>query len=437
MKKTNIIVEDVIKNSIADELEIKSGDKILSINQMQPKDVIEYSYLINDEEINLLIEHKNGELEEFEIEKDYDEDLGIVFTSAVFDGLKKCCNHCIFCFVDQQPKGLRKSLYVKDDDWRLSYIQGTYVTLTNFKEEDWQRIEQFHISPLFVSLHTTNPDLRVRMTKNPSAKNVLEQLKRFKKIKTKLHLQIVLCPGVNDGKELKRTLDDLIQFKSIIKSIAIVPVGISKYRADGELKKVDKKVALKTIELVEEFNLKVKKQIAMASDEFFLLAKKEIPNKKYYGDFLQIEDGVGAIRLLKDSFKKNLKKLKKKLKNKTKITIATATSPAKLFKEFASQINIENLNLEVVEIKNKFFGENINVAGLITGADLIETIKNKNIENLIIPSVMLKKIGENYSNEFLDGKTTEDIQKINKNLKIHILKDCYSFDEIREIINSY
>ncbi len=437
MKKINIVVEDVIKNSIADELKIKSGDKIISINQIQPKDIIEYSYLINDEEIDLLVEHKNGELEEFEIEKDFDEDLGIVFTSAVFDGLKKCTNHCVFCFVDQQPKGLRDSLYVKDDDWRLSYIQGTYVTLTNFKEEDWKRIEQYHISPLFVSLHTTNPELRVKMTKNPNAKNIIEQLKRFKKIKTKLHLQIVLCPTLNDDKELKRTLDDLVQFKSIIKSIAIVPVGISKYRADGELKKVDKKVALKTIELVEEFNIKVKKQIAMASDEFFLLANKEIPNKKYYGDFLQIEDGVGAIRLLKDSFEKNLKKIKKKLKNKTKLTIATATSAAKLFKEFKKEINIENLDFEVIEIKNKFFGDNINVAGLVTGDDLINSIKNKNVENLIIPSVMLKKVGESYSNEFLDNKTIEDIQKLNKNLKIHILKDCYSFNEIREIINSF
>ena len=162
-KKINMIVESVIENSIANELEIKSGDKILSINNQTPKDIIEYSFLINDEEINLLVEHKNGELEEYEIEKDFDEDLGIVFTSAVFDGIKRCCNHCIFCFVDQQPKGLRDSLYVKDDDWRLSYIQGTYVTLTNLSENDFERIEKYHISPLFVSIHTTNPDLRVRM----------------------------------------------------------------------------------------------------------------------------------------------------------------------------------------------------------------------------------------------------------------------------------
>ena len=437
MTKINMIVEQVLDNSIAQELGIEAGDRILNINGIEPKDIIEYSFLINDEEINLLVEHKNGELEEYEIEKDFDDELGVVFTSAVFDKLKRCANHCVFCFVDQQPKGLRDSLYVKDDDWRLSYIQGTYITLTNFKEEDWKRIEQFHISPLFVSVHTTNPELRVKMTKNPNAGLILEQLKRFKKIKTQIHAQIVLCPGLNDGAELERTLNDLLNVKSIIKSIAIVPVGISKFRSDGELKKVDKKVALETIKLVEEFNKKAKKQIAMASDEFFLLANLEIPDKKYYGDFLQIEDGVGAIRLLKDSFKKAQKKLKKKLKNKTKITIATASSPAKIFREFAKEINVENLKFEVIEIKNNFFGSDINVAGLIVGEDIINSIKDEKVENLIIPSVMLKKNGENYTNEFLDGKTLDDIQKLNKNMKIYVLNDCYCFDEIKEIINNF
>ncbi len=437
MTKINMIVEQVLPSSIAQEIGIKAGDKVLKINDLEPKDIIEYSYIINDEEINLLVEHKDGSLEEYEIEKDFDDELGIVFTSAVFDKLKRCANHCVFCFVDQQPEGLRDSLYVKDDDWRLSYIQGTYVTLTNFKEEDWKRIEQYHISPLFVSIHTTNPELRVKMTKNPNAGKIIEQLKRFKKIKTALHAQIVLCPGLNDGAELERTLNDLLTFKSIIKSVAIVPVGISKYRREGVLKKVDKKVALETIKLVEEFNKKAKKQIAMASDEFFLISGVEIPDKKYYGDFLQIEDGVGAIRLLKDSFQKAQKKLKKKIKTKTKLTVATATSPAKIFKEFAKGINVENLEFEVVEIKNNFFGDDINVAGLITGVDIIETIKDKNIENLIIPSVMLKKNGEAHTNEFLDGKTLDDIRSLNKNMKIYILSDCYSFDEIKEIINKF
>ncbi|MBQ8634603.1 DUF512 domain-containing protein [bacterium] len=436
MKKMNMLVEEVTDYSIAQEIGIEKGDRILNINGLEPKDIIEYSYIANDEEVNLLVQHKNGELEEYEIEKEVDDDLGIIFSSAVFDSLKRCQNKCIFCFVDQQPKGLRDSLYVKDDDWRMSYIQGTYVTLTNFKEEDWDRIKQYHISPLFVSLHTTNSKLRVKMTGNKNAGKILEQLDRFKKIKTKLHIQIVLCPNVNDGKELKRTLNDLIPYKSIIKSIAIVPVGISKYRCAGELNKVDKKVATETIEIVEEFNKKIKKQIAMASDEFFLLAQKDIPEKKYYGDFLQIEDGVGAIRLLKDSFEKCLKKMKKKIDKKAKITIATASSPAKLFREFKKEINVENLEFEVIEVKNKFFGKDINVAGLIVGQDIIDSIKDKDIQHLIIPSVMLKKNGESHTEEFLDGKTVDDIRKLNKKLKVHILSDCYCFEEILEIINN-
>ena len=435
MNKINMIVENVEKNSIAEELEIKKGDKIISINNQQPKDIIEYSFIINDEEINLLVEHQNGEIEEYEIEKDFDEDLGIIFTSAVFDNLKRCLNHCIFCFVDQQPDGLRDSLYVKDDDWRLSYIQGTYVTLTNFSEDDWQRIEKYHISPLFISIHTTNPDLRVKMLKNPNAKNIMEQLKRFKKIKTKIHAQIVLCPDFNDGEELKRTLNDLKSVKSILKSIAVVPVGISKFRKE-KFKKVDKKIALETIKIIDEFNKDIKKQIAMASDEFFILAGIDVPEKKYYGEFLQIEDGVGSIRLLKDSFKKALKKMKKKISKPTKLTIVTASTACKIFREFKELINVKNLDFEVLEVKNNFFGSDINVAGLIVASDIIDTIKNKNIEHLVIPSVMLKKSGDGYEEKFLDGLSINDIKKINKNMKIHILKDYYSFDEILDLINS-
>lgn len=435
MKKINMVIDSVIPDSIADELELKKGDRILKINNLEPKDIIEYSYIINDEEVNLLVEHTNGELEEFEIEKDFDEELGIVFQSAVFDGVRRCHNHCIFCFVDQQPKGLRDSLYVKDDDWRLSYIQGTYVTLTNLVEEDFKRIEQYHISPLFVSVHTTNPDLRVKMTRNPRAGEIMNQLKRFKKIKTQIHAQVVLCPGYNDGAELKRTLEDLKSVKSILKSVAIVPLGISKFREE-DFKRVDKKVALETIKIVEEFNSSIKKNIAMASDEFFVLAGLEVPEKKYYGDFLQIEDGVGAIRLLKDSFKKCLKKMKKKIKNPSKITVVTASTAAKIFKEFQKEIKVENLEFEVLEAKNKFFGDEINVAGLIVGADIIETIKDKKIEHLIIPAVMLKKNGENYEEVFLDGVTLNDIKEKFKDVKIHVITDYYSFEETLRIINS-
>jgi len=430
----SMIVDEIIPDSIADELGIKKGDKIVSINNIKPKDIIEYSYIINDEEINLTVEHKEGDIEEYEIEKDFDEDLGLVFDSAVFDKLKRCLNHCIFCFVDQQPEGLRDSLYVKDDDWRLSYIQGTYITLTNFKEDDWERIEKYHISPLFISIHTTNPALRVKMLKNPNASKIMEQLKRLKNTDTKIHAQIVLCPGYNDGEELKRTLSDLKSVKKILKSIAIVPVGISKYRKE-KLNAVNREIALETIKIVDEFNKDIKKQIACASDEFFILAGLDVPDKKYYGDFLQIEDGVGAIRLLKDSFQKCLKKMKKKLKKPSKITLVSASTACKILSEFASQINVEGLVFEVLEVKNKFFGPDINVAGLVVASDIINTIKDKEIEHLILPSVMLKKSGEGYEEKFLDGLTVDDIRKSKPNVKVHILSDYYSFEEILKLIN--
>ena len=244
--KKGMVVFGTKQGSIAEELGLQKGDVILSVNGIQPKDIIELSFIVQDENINLAVKKAPqmqedgsflpGEAELFKIEKDEDEDLGIDFESAVFDGIKPCLNKCIFCFVDQQPKGLRESLYVKDDDWRTSYLQGTYVTGTNFKEEDWQRIEALGLSPLYVSIHTTNPDLRVKMLNNKRAGEILSILDRFKKNNIEIHGQIVLCPDINDGAELERTLNDLKKYKKILKSLAVVPVGVSKYREGNILK---------------------------------------------------------------------------------------------------------------------------------------------------------------------------------------------------------
>lgn len=426
-----IIISDIQKGSIADELALRAGDEIVSINNSVPRDIIDYSFLVQDEEIELYIRHKNGEEEIFEIEKDFGEDLGISFESAVFDRVKPCANKCIFCFVDQQPAGLRKSLYVKDDDWRLSYLQGTYITLTNMKEKDWQRLEQFHPSPLFVSVHTTNPDLRAKMLNNPNAANIIQDLERLKKNDIKIHAQIVLCPGYNDAGELLRTFDDLKKFKKILKSLAIVPVGISKFRKES-LRQVDKEIAGFVIDAAENFNSEVKKQLAMASDEFFLIAGREIPQKKYYGTFSQIEDGVGAIRLLKDDFEKCKKKLKKKLKTPQRLSLLTGSSAAVIFREFKKEIKVEGLEFEVIDVKNKFFGEKINVSGLVTGIDLENAIEKCAVQNAVIPSVMLKE----GSDEFLDGIRVSDIEKKFPKVRFFIINDCYKFREILTIINS-
>ena len=429
------IISDIIKDSIAEELEFQKGEIILSINGEKPKDMIDYRYMICSEEIEIEIQKLNNEIEVYEIEKDFDEDLGIIFESAVFDRIKPCTNHCIFCFVDQQPEGLRKSLYIKDDDYRLSYLQGTYITLTNLTSKDKERIEKLHLGPLYVSVHTTNPELRVKMLSNPKAANIIKDLEWLKKTDIPIHAQIVLCPGYNDKEELERTLNDFEKFKSIIQSIAIVPVGITKFHKNN-LKTLTKENALHVIKQVENFNKKVKKNLAMASDEFFIKADYPIPPKKYYANFSQIEDGVGALRLLADDFEKIKKKLPQKIKTKKNFLFATTSSASKLIGEIVSELNkIENLSCEILELKNNFFGKNVTVAGLITGKDLIKQIKEttlpKNFNKVIIPSIMLKP----YSQDFLDNITVKEVEK-ETGCKILTIKDIYSAKEIIDIIKS-
>ena len=423
------IISEVLKDSIAQELEFQKGDKIISINGEKPQDMIDYRYMMCCEDVEIELERTNGDIEIFEIEKDFDDDLGIVFESAVFDRIKPCTNHCIFCFVDQQPEGLRKSLYIKDDDYRLSYLQGTYITLTNLTAKDKERIQSLHLGPLYVSVHTTNPELRAKMLNNPKAANILEDLKWLKQADIPIHAQIVLCPGYNDGEELENTLKDFENFKSIIQSIAIVPVGITRFHKNN-LKTLTTKNALHVIKQVEAFNTKLKKHIAMASDEFFLKADYPIPDKKYYGNFAQLEDGVGAIRLLTDDFEKRKKKLPKSVKTPLNLTFAVAQSSVKIFKEITKTLNqIQNCHCEIVELKNDFFGSNVTVAGLITGNDLISQLKNKNIETLIIPSIMLRP----FSCDFLDNITVEEVQK-ELGCKIVVIQDIYSTKEICSLI---
>ena len=423
------IISEVLKDSIAQELEFQKGDKIISINGEKPQDMIDYRYMMCCEDVDIELERTNGDIEIFEIEKDFDDDLGIVFESAVFDRIKPCTNHCIFCFVDQQPEGLRKSLYIKDDDYRLSYLQGTYITLTNLTAKDKERIQSLHLGPLYVSVHTTNPELRAKMLNNPKAANILEDLKWLKQADIPIHAQIVLCPGYNDGEELENTLKDFENFKSIIQSIAIVPVGITRFHKNN-LKTLTPKNALHVIKQVEAFNTKLKKHIAMASDEFFLKADYPIPDKKYYGNFAQLEDGVGAIRLLTDDFEKRKKKLPKSVKTPLNLTFAVAQSSVKIFKEITKTLNqIQNCHCEIVELKNDFFGSNVTVAGLITGNDLISQLKNKNIETLIIPSIMLRP----FSCDFLDNITVEEVQK-ELGCKIVVIQDIYSTKEICSLI---
>ncbi len=416
------IVSEVLKNSIAEELEVSAGDEVLSIDSCTMQDMIDYNYLCKNDFLTLEIKKSNGQIEVIEIEKDFDEDLGIVFESAVFDKVKPCLNHCIFCFVDQQPKGLRPTLYVKDDDYRLSYLQGTYITLTNLKDEDKERIKRLHLGPFYVSVHTTNPDLRVQMLKNPNAGKALENLKWFRKNKIPFHAQIVLCPGYNDGKELERTLSDLAKLKNTVLSTAIVPVGITQFREE-ELRQVDKKCALETIEIASKF-----KRVC-CSDEFFLLAEKEIPPANYYGNFSQLEDGVGALRLLLEDFK--TLKLPEKISKSIKIALATGYAAKYALDKIAAELNnIENLSVSVNPVKSNYWGRDITVSGLITTDDLIRTIKDSDADLIVIPSVMLKP----YSEDFLDGKNL-DYVKLKSGKEFLIVKNIYSVNEIVDYID--
>lgn len=415
------IVDSVLENSIAQELEIAKGDEILSVDGQEMTDMIDYNFYMKSELVTIELKRKNGEIEEIEIEKDFDEDLGIVFESAIFDKIKPCLNHCIFCFVDQQPKGLRDTLYIKDDDYRLSYLQGTYITLTNLTEKDKERIKRLHLGPFYVSVHTTNPELRVKMLRNPNAGKALENLKWLRKNKIPFHAQIVLCPGINDGKELERTLSDLAQLKNTVLSTAIVPVGITQFRQE-KLKRVDSKCAKETIEIASKF-----KRVC-CSDEFFLLADEPIPPAKYYGNFCQLDDGVGALRLTYDDFKKL--NLPKSVSKPYKIIFACSYAAKNMLQKVAQKLSkIKNLTVEAYPVRSNYWGEDITVAGLITTDDLIAAVKDIDCDTVIIPTVMLRP----YSEDFLDGKNLDYVrQKSGKNFFVQ--KNIYSLKEVVEFI---
>ena len=416
------IVNKVLEGSIAEELEIETGDEILSIDGTQMSDMIDYNFLCKSDFLTVEIKkHSTGEIEEIELEKDFDEDLGIVFESAVFDRVKPCLNKCIFCFVDQQPKGLRDTLYIKDDDYRLSYLQGTYITLTNLTEQDKERIKRLHLGPFYVSVHTTNPDLRVKMLRNPNAGKALETLKWFRKNKIPFHAQIVLCPGYNDGDELERTLSDLAKLKNTVLSVAIVPVGVTQFRKEN-LTQVDRECAIKTLDIASKY-----KRVC-CSDEFFLLAGREIPPAKYYGNFSQLEDGVGSIRLLLEDFKSLA--VPRDISKPKKILFATSFAAESALKEICSKLNkIKNLTTEVVPVKSNYWGQNITVAGLITTDDLIASLKDKSGDFVVIPSVMLRP----YSEDFLDGKTLSYV-KDQTGKEFFVINNIYSMKELTDYL---
>ncbi|MEW5820875.1 MAG: DUF512 domain-containing protein [Cyanobacteriota bacterium] len=421
---------DVSPGSIAAKHSVEPGDCLLSIDNKPLKDLLDYQFAIYDTEIiKLNIQKKDDSKQIINIVKKPDEDLGITFESGVFDGVRICNNRCIFCFVDQQPSGLRESLYVKDDDYRLSYLQGTYVTLTNLTESDKKRIEQLKIGPLFISVHTTNPELRIKMLNNPKAGDIVEKLKWLEKLFIPVNAQIVVCPGYNDSDELVKTLYDLADLDNVL-SVAVVPLGLTIYRKDNLLTPFNTEIAIETLKIIEEVNNYKGNTFVVPADEILILARNEIPQNYYYNDYDQLEDGVGVSRLVLDQFE-SMELPKKIVQNKHIGVITAALAADVLEPAFSKLAQIENLNFQVIKIENKFWGTTVTVCGLIVGQDIIDKLDTieKLPDELFIPSIMLRK----FSDEFIDGIKLSDIE--NKfNIKINIIKNPYSFEELIEFI---
>jgi len=411
----NNIISKVDPNSIAEESGIESGDILLKINEKEVKDVIDYLYLISDEYLEITIMKKNGDIWIIEVEKDYSEDLGISFKNPILDSTKSCKNKCIFCFIDQLPKNMRKTLYFKDDDSRLSFLQGNFVTLTNISDEEFERIIEYNISPINVSIHTTNPDLRVKMLNNKNASKILYRLKKLTSNRIIVNGQIVLCPRINDGQELDNTIKDLYKLYPNLNSLAVVPIGITKFR-DGlfpieSYNKNSAKEVINQVEKWQEFLLySMDSRFVFLADEFYIMADMKLPDYNAYEGFPQLENGVGLIRKFEHEFISYLNKFKKDERIKKKLTIVTGLSAQSFLESLVKKLKrkFPNLFINVQPILNNFFGEKITVSGLLTGTDIIEQLKNKDLgDKIILPNSMFKS----NENILLDDLTDNDISK--------------------------
>ena len=417
VKNTNNVISKVYKDSIADELGIEVGDLLISINGEPIHDIIEYRFLLSDEYLEVEIQKQNREVYIYEIEKDYDDDLGIEFTNPIIDKAKSCRNKCVFCFIDQLPKGMRETLYFKDDDSRLSFLQGNFVTLTNMSEEDINNIIKYRISPINISVHTTNPELRKTMIKNKFAGNLYSIMERLAEAQIQMNCQIVLCPGYNDKEELERTVSDLTKLYPYVNSAAAVPVGITKHREHlPNLEIFNEKTAGETIDQVDKLQKKYLKELGtrfiFLSDEFYIMAHRKLLDYDEYEGFIQFENGVGMISKFEREIKDYLENLSEDHKSKIKkVSIATGHSAYEFMCEMAKCImeKCPNVQIDVYKIINNFFGDTITVSGLVTATDIIDQLKDKNLgETLYIPRSMLKADEE----IFLDNITLENLSDI-------------------------
>jgi putative radical SAM enzyme (TIGR03279 family) len=411
------VVATVEPGSIGDDLGFQPGDRLLSINGVRPRDLIDLQVLVGEEQLTLEVEDPGGTRHRLEIEKDADEGLGLGFTEALFDGLRQCTNRCAFCFIDQQPPGRRGSLYLKDDDYRLSFLYGSYLTLTNLTQADWQRIEQQRLSPLFVSVHATDPELRTRMLVNPRAGLLLEQLRWFAERRLQIHAQVVVCPGVNDGPALERTLTDLAGFGGgdwpAVLSAAVVPVGLTRFRPpDDGLVPVDPAAARAVIALVEplqaRFRQRLGSRFAWLSDEWYLIAGLPLPERAVYEDLPQEENGVGSIRSFLEMLERATRTLPARLERPRRISWVVGALVAGPLAAVVERLNaVEGLDLLLHGLPSPYWGQEQVVTGLLTGSDLLGGLAGRDLgEELLLPAVMLRQ-GEPV---FLDDLTLAELR---------------------------
>ena len=409
----SVRISGVEKNSLIAKKGISPGDELISINDNEINDFLDYRFYLADEKVKICFKKSNGRIKNIKIKKNQYDDIGLDFDNFIMDRERRCANKCIFCFIDQLPKGMRETLYFKDDDTRLSYLFGNYITLTNISEKEIERIINMKITPVNISVHTMNKDLRVKMMGNRNAGKVLDYIGRLADASIEMNTQLVLCPGINDGDELRYSIEQLSRYFPQVKSVAAVPVGLTKFR-EGlyPLRAYDKESAGEVIDIIESYSVDFKekfgRRIVYAADEFYLKAGREIPNADFYEDFSQLENGVGLIANLKDEFCTALDNLPESDRVR-RVTVITGESAAPVIQDLVDRLSKKcyNFSVDVVPVKNNFFGSEINVTGLVVGSDILSALKGRELgEALIVPKVMLRF----EEDLFLDDISIEDLR---------------------------
>ncbi len=439
-KQKQHVVKSVEAGSIAMELEIEPGDRILAIDNTEIEDIFDYQFLIQDTYIEVLVEKPDGEQWLLEIDKEFDEDLGITFENGLMDEYRHCHNKCIFCFIDQMPKGMRETLYFKDDDSRLSFLQGNYVTLTNMSDHDVDRICRYHLSPINISFQTMNPELRCKMLNNRFAGEALKKVDVLNEAGIRMNGQIVLCKGINDGKELEFSITELMKYIPNLESVSVVPVGLSKYREGlyplEPFTREDAKEVLKIIHrFQQECMEKYQKHFIHASDEWYILAEEELPEEERYDGYLQLENGVGMLRLLLEEFKESMLERERRegFPNPAvvkEISMATGLLAYPYIRRMTEEIceAYSNVRIYLYPVRNDFFGERITVSGLLTGQDICAQLKGKKLGDVLLLPQNVLRSGERV---FLDDMTVDDLEKALQ-VPINIVKSsgCDFIDSI-------